>query len=282
MREPGAVGARGVLTVLALALALGACATRPTDPEELAHYRELNDPLEPMNRVIFQFNEVADKVVLRPLAIGYRAIVPRGVRSGIRNFLNNLEAPVVLLNDLLQGEGLRARDTVGRFMTNTILGLGGVIDVARDAGIPYHDEDFGQTLAVWGAGPGPYLVLPLYGPSNVRDGIGDGVDALIDPVALYIREEYGLEGSAVRYTVDTVDWRAANLEIIDDLRRSSIDFYAATRSAYRQQRSNEIRNGRAAQGDPDALPPMIEFDVPDNIGERETYDEPLGPPVPPR
>ncbi len=270
------------MTVLVLALALGACATRPTDPEELAHYKELNDPLEPMNRVIFQFNEAADKLVLRPLAIGYRAIVPRGVRGGIRNFLNNLEAPLVLLNDLLQGEGLRARDTIGRFMTNTILGLGGVIDVARDAGIPYHDEDFGQTLAVWGAGPGPYLVLPLYGPSNVRDGIGDGVDALVDPVALYIREEYGLEGSAVRYTVDTVDWRAANLEIIDDLRRSSIDFYAATRSAYRQQRSNEIRNGRAAPDSPDALPPMIEFDAPDNIGERETYDKPLGPPVPPR
>ncbi len=266
--------------MLALTLALGACATRPTDPEELAHYKEINDPLEPMNRAIFRFNEIADAVVLRPLAIGYRTVLPRGVRGGIRNFLNNLEAPVVLLNDLLQGEGLRARDTMGRFMTNTILGLGGVIDIASDAGIPYHDEDFGQTLAVWGVGSGPYLVLPLYGPSNFRDGFGDGIDALVDPVGIYIREEYGLEGSAVRYMVDTVDWRAANLELIDDLRRSSIDFYAALRSAYRQQRSNEIRNGRIDPGDPGGLPPMIEFDAMDDLRERGG-DEPRTPQPPP-
>lgn len=272
MQRPVLAGRMGVFAALFLALALGACATRPTDPEELAHFKEVNDPLEPLNRAIFEFNQAADTVVLRPLAIGYRTVVPRGARAGIRNFINHLEAPMVLLNDLLQGEGLRARDTFGRFMTNTILGLGGLIDVASDAGIPYHEEDFGQTLAVWGVGPGPYLVLPLYGPSSVRDGIGDGVDAVVDPVSRYIRDEYGLEGAAVRYMVDTVDWRAANLEIIDDLKRSSIDFYAATRSAYRQQRANEIRNGRLDPNDPGALPPMIEFDAMDNIDERGSDD----------
>ena len=272
MQHPGSVGRMGVFAALLLALTLGACATRPTDPEDLAHFKEINDPLEPMNRAFFQFNEAADKVVLRPLAIGYRAVVPRGLRSGIRNFLDNLETPVILLNDLLQGEGVRARDTVGRFMTNTILGLGGMIDVASDAGIAYHDEDFGQTLAVWGVAPGPYLVLPLFGPTGVRDAVGDGVDGAIDPVGYYIRDEYGLEGAAVRYTLDTVDWRAANLQIIDDLRRSSIDFYAATRSAYRQQRNNEIRNGRTNPDDPGSVPPMIEFDAMDNIGERGVDD----------
>lgn len=268
------------MAAMVLALTAGGCATRPTDPAELAHYKQLNDPLEPMNRAIFQFNEAADKVALRPLAIGYRTVIPRGVRSAIRNFLDNLEAPVVLLNDVLQGEGLRARDTFGRFLTNTILGVGGLIDIAGDAGIPYHDEDFGQTLAVWGVGPGPYLVLPFYGPSGLRDGFGDVIDATVDPVGIYIRNEYGWEGSAVRYTVDTVDWRATNLELIDDLRRSSIDFYAATRSAYRQQRNNEIRNGRSNLQEPDALPPMIEFDAMDNMGERGADEQQDGQPTP--
>lgn len=273
MQERYSVEGMAVLVGLALGLALGGCATRPTDPADLAQYQQLNDPLEPMNRAVFQFNEAADKVVLRPLAIGYRKVIPRGVRIAVRNFLNNLEAPVVLLNDLLQGEGLRARDTLGRFLTNTILGVGGLIDIASDAGIPYHDEDFGQTLAVWGVGPGPYLVLPLYGPSGVRDGFGDAVDAMVDPVAIYIRDEYGWEGAVTRYIVDSVDWRATNLEFIDDLRRSSIDFYAATRSAYRQQRNNEIRNGRVDQESPGNLPSMIEFDAMDNMGERGTDEQ---------
>ncbi|UCH74976.1 MAG: VacJ family lipoprotein [Rhodospirillales bacterium] len=264
---PRSARGRRVTTLLALILALSACATRPTDPEELAYFNELNDPLEPMNRAIFEFNQVVDRALLRPLAIGYRTVLPRGVRAAVRNFINNLEAPVVLINDLLQGEGLRARDTVGRFTTNTILGLGGLIDIATDAGIPYHDEDFGQTLAVWGFDSGPYLILPLYGPSNIRDTAGLAGDIVLDPVGYYIRREHGLTGSVIRYTVDTVDWRAANLELIDELRRSSIDFYAATRSAYRQQRANEIRNGRFDADDPGGLPPMIEFDAMDNMGE---------------
>jgi len=253
---------------LVLAVALGGCATPPTDPIDLAHYEQVNDPLEPLNRAVFTFNDAADRAVLRPLAIGYRTVIPRGVRIAIRNFLTNLEAPLVLVNDLLQGEGLRARDTFGRFLTNTILGVGGLIDIASDAGIPYHDEDFGQTLAVWGVGPGPYLVLPLFGPSGFRDGFGDAVDTVMDPAGIYIRDQYGWEGAAVRYAVDTVDWRATNLKLIDDLRRTSIDFYAATRSAYRQNRNNEIRNGRLDLQDRESLPPMIEFDAMDNMGER--------------
>jgi phospholipid-binding lipoprotein MlaA len=278
MRKPGSVRRTGVVAALVLALTLGACATLPTDPEELARFEETNDPLEPMNRAVFAFNEAADKVVLRPLAIGYRTVIPRGLRAVVRNFLTNLEAPVVFMNDVLQGEGQRAGDTAGRFMTNTILGLGGLIDIASDAGIPYHDEDFGQTLAVWGVPPGPYLVIPLYGPSGVRDGVGDVADALVDPVGIYIRNEYGLTGSAVRYTIDTVDWRAANLKFIDELRRSSLDFYVATRSAYRQQRANEIRNGRLDFDDPDGLPPMIEFDDMDDFGEFDADDSQSPPP----
>jgi phospholipid-binding lipoprotein MlaA len=248
-----------VVAVIA-ALLLGGCTTRPTDPEDMAYYVETSDPLEPLNRAIFQFNEVADKILLRPAAVGYRTVVPKGVRIGIRNFLNHLRSPITIMNALLQGEGERARDTFGRFLTNTILGLGGLVDVASDAGIPQHYEDFGQTLAVWGVEPGPYLTLPLLGPSSFRDGFGIGVDGFIDPVGRFIRDEYGLEGSGVRYTVDAVDWRAANLKVIDDLRASSLDFYATVRSAYRQRRIHEIRNGREPEGDSGAAPGMINFD----------------------
>jgi len=254
------IGRSGYLVALAAALLLAGCATKPADPEDLAYYNETNDPLEPMNRVIFQFNEVADKVVLRPAAVGYNTVVPKGVRIGIRNFLNHLKSPITILNALLQGEGEHARDTFGRFLTNTIIGLGGFIDVASDAGIPRYDEDFGQTLAVWGMNSGPYLVLPLLGPSNFRDGAGEVVDGFIDPAAYYIREEYGLEGAAVRYTVDAVDWRAANLKTIDELRNSSLDFYATVRSAYRQRRAHEIRNGRQPDGDAADTPGVIDFD----------------------
>lgn len=261
------------LFLVLLALSLGACATRPTDPEELAYYRETNDPLEPMNRAIFQFNEVADKVILRPVAIGYKTVVPRGIRIAIRNFLNNLKSPVVLMNDLLQGEGIRARDTFGRFMVNTILGVGGLIDIASDAGIPYHHEDFGQTLAVWGVKPGPYLVLPLIGPSGFRDAVGIGIDGAVDPAGRYIAEEYGIEGTATRFTVDAVDWRATNLKVIDDLRASSLDFYATVRSAYRQRRTREIINGRDDTNETNAPPPMIQFDEFDNMDNLDG-DEP--------
>lgn len=261
-----------LLLLVLLALSVGACATRPTDPEELAYYRQTNDPLEPMNRAIFQFNEAADKIILRPAAIGYRTVVPKGIRIAIRNFLNNLKSPIVLMNDLLQGEGIRARETFGRFMVNTILGIGGLIDIASDAGIPYHTEDFGQTLAVWGVEPGPYLVLPLMGPSGFRDAVGTGVDGALDPAGVYIAKEYGIEGTATRFTLDAVDWRAKNLKVLDDLRASSLDFYATVRSAYRQRRVKEISNGRGEEDNPDAPPAMIQFDDMDDMDKLE--DEP--------
>lgn len=260
MKRIGSIGRSGIVVAVIAALLLGGCATRPTDPEDLAYYLETGDPLEPLNRAIFQFNEVADKVVLRPVAVGYRTVVPKGVRIGIRNFLNHLRSPITILNALLQGEGVQARDTFGRFLTNTILGLGGLIDVASDAGIPQHYEDFGQTLAVWGVEPGPYLMLPLLGPANFRDGFGYAVDGAIDPAGIYIRDEYGLEGVGVRYTLNAVDWRANNLKTIDELRNSSLDFYATVRSAYRQRRAHAVRNGRDAEGDSVGMPGMIDFD----------------------
>lgn len=260
-----------MLISLLAAVFLGGCATRPTDPEDRAIYQETNDPFEPMNRAVFWFNERLDIVFLRPVSIGYRKVVPRGVRAGVGNFLDNLESPVILMNELLQGEWQMAQDTVGRFMANTILGLGGLIDIASGAGIPKHDEDFGQTLAVWGVESGPYLVLPVLGSSNFRDGLGLTVDGVADPFGLLAEDDYEDDIFIARGSIQTVDWRANNLETIDDLRRSSLDFYAAVRSAYRQQRAAAIRNGSGGLGGPDGAGfddlPLVDFDFDDDIPE---------------
>jgi phospholipid-binding lipoprotein MlaA len=202
-----------------------------------------NDPIEPVNRAVFQFNYVLDGLILEPAALLYRMTTPVLLRKGVNNFLANLRTPVVLANDLLQGEFKRAELTLGRFMLNTILGFGGVIDVGGRVGMPErHDEDFGQTLAVYGVRDGPYLMLPVLGPSNPRDAVGRVVDMLLDPL-------FFLAPTDVRYgraAAEAVTFRELNIETIDELERSSIDFYAATRTLVRQLRANEIRNGAPA------------------------------------
>ena len=269
-----------VLAAALLSILLAGCATRPTDAEDLAAWEELNDPLEPMNRAIFGFNMTMDKFILRPVAIGYRKVIPSPVRTATRNFLDNLKAPIVLLNDILQGEGQRASETLGRFMANTILGLGGLVDIASGAGVPKHSEDFGQTLAVWGAGSGPYLMLPFLGPSNPRDGIGLAVDSYTDPFSTWAANNGHDEALVARIVVDQIDRRAANIETLDQLQASSIDFYAAVRSFYRQYRKSEISNGRAAEGGEDGLPPMVDFDSMDmpEDDEEEPAEETSDPP----
>ena len=267
-----------VLAAALLSILLAGCATRPTDPEDLAAYEERNDPLEPMNRAIFGFNMTMDRFIMRPVAIGYRAVIPRPIRSAARNFIDNLKTPIVLANDILQGEGVRARETFGRFMVNTILGLGGLIDIAADVGIQKHSEDFGQTMAVWGVGSGPYLVLPFLGPSNPRDGIGLAVDSYADPVSTWLADNGYDEALVARIVVDQIDRRAANIETMDDLQASSIDFYAAVRSFYRQYRCSEISNGRAMENGEDCLPPMLDFDMTEEEEEEEPAEDSSDPP----
>ena len=227
----------GLAVVLVLSLLAGPAAT-------LAWAQvDENDPLEPVNRAVFEFNRVLDGLLLEPAAIMYRAATPRFVRTGVDNFLDNLRTPVVLANDLLQGEWKRAEHTLGRFMLNTILGFGGLIDVGTRVGMPArHDEDFGQTLALYGVGPGPYLMVPLIGPSNPRDLSGRVVDFLFDPLFFLAPTDV----SVARFGVSTVDFRERNLETIDEFERSSLDLYAATRTLVRQLRANEIRNGAPA------------------------------------
>ena len=149
-----------------------------------------SDPLEPINRGIFAFNRAIDEMFLKPAARLYIAIVPEGGRVAVTNVVNNLKSPVILVNDLLQGDLDRAQTTIARFTVNTILGFGGIADVATDLGAPRHSEDFGQTAATYGVGSGPYLMLPFLGPSNVRDALGKVVDRFLDPL------EYALDSDA--------------------------------------------------------------------------------------
>lgn len=236
----------GPLLVTALiVVGLAGCATRPdaSDPEALAEYEANNDPLEPWNRGMYDVNNVIDAAVLRPAAVVYRAAVPPPVREGVRNALGNLRAPTILMNDLLQGEMDRAGRTAARFLINSTLGIGGLVDVAAwQFGIPGHGEDFGQTLATWGVGEGPYLFIPVLGPSNARDLTGAGVDAVASPWFWFGQGEVVEILRYVRTGMTVLDAREGVLDTLDTLYATSLDPYSTLRSAYRQRRQNEISN----------------------------------------
>jgi len=219
-----------------------------------------NDPLEIPNRMFFAFNEALDFAVFRPVAVTYRFIVPTGVRNSVRNFLRNLRTPVTLANDLLQGDMERAENTFARFFINSTIGLLGLFDIAADSGYPYHAEDFGQTLGTYGAGEGFYLVLPIFGPSSLRDGGGRIVDIFLDPLTYIAPREFNLARSATT----GIDFRARNIEELDALKADSLDFYARIRSLYRQNRVNEINNGAPTGEAPNfsEIPPVAPPAVP--------------------
>ncbi len=244
------------LAIAAATLALTAgCATPPPadDKEAVAAWEEANDPLEPFNRSMLELNRGLDKAIVRPAAEAYRTVLPIGLRDGIRNVLYNMRTPNILVNDLLQGEGRRASETARRLTLNSLTGAGGLIDVmAMDPGdgsepIEFHDEDFGQTLAVWGIDEGPYLMLPLLGPSSPRAVAGKISDVFLDPVGYFIPESEAFYLSISRFVVSGIDKRSRNIETLDEIERTSIDFYVTIRSLYRQQRQAEIRNGAEAE-----------------------------------
>jgi phospholipid-binding lipoprotein MlaA len=240
------------LTVLSL-LAVCGCATVPRDPIALAAYRATGDPLEPMNRKIFAFNQGVDKVVLKPVAKGYVRVIPARGRDGIRNFIKNLNEPVVLANNILQGQFKRAWTTTERFVLNSTVGLVGVMDFAGRHGLARQIGDFGQTLYAWGVHAGPYLVVPVFGPTTPRDGIGEGVDILMDPFVYVIPHiKYRGTVNILKTALGGIDLRARNLDVLDEVQHESVDFYAAMRSLYRQNRQAELTNG--------APPPAPKYD----------------------
>jgi phospholipid-binding lipoprotein MlaA len=230
------------MTALALSLTLGACST-PT-PESMAQ----NDPWEKTNRDIFDFDVRLDHAVARPIAKGYRDVVPEPVRDGIHNAITNLNAPVVLANDVLQGDGDKAANTFGRIVINSTVGLGGLIDVASKVGIPGHENDFGITLGKNNIAEGSYLVLPFAGPAPPRDLLGMAVDQAFDPLT-YVRFHGKDTWMVVRYGIGILDYRASTLDAVESIERSSIDFYATTRNLYRQSRNAKINGGKAGAAD---------------------------------
>jgi phospholipid-binding lipoprotein MlaA len=240
----------GFAVALGLAVATGGCATRPdpSDAEAVAEFRETNDPIEPLNRAAYFVNDGLDTLLLRPAAEAYRIFLPPEVRTAIRNVLANLRTPVILVNDLLQGETHRAGETIGRFVINTTLGIGGIMDRARDFGLLGHTEDFGQTLAVWGLPEGPYLFIPVLGPSNPRDIVGTGVDLAAQPLTWVTGNDTVEAVLITRQVLTGLDTREGLIEPLDALRQGSLDPYAALRSAYRQRRAAEIRNAPSAAG----------------------------------
>ena len=233
----------------ALSAGLAACATQPGTAS--ADAVETGDPLEPVNRGIFEVNQVFDRILLKPLAKGYVGIVPEEGRDAIRRVLDNMKEPTLFFNNALQGEEERAGITVGRFAVNTTLGFAGVFDVAKEVGLPRQPADFGQTLYVWGVPSGPYLVLPLLGPSNPRDAIGLGVDAYADPTSLLSKIDSIDEITIARFLADGIDQRARYLDVLDDLEKNSLDFYAQLKSLSQQRRASELTRGAAPQTAPD-------------------------------
>ena len=231
----------------------------PDDPEALESFRQTNDPFEPLNRVVFAVNIEADRYILKPVAYVYKETVPQPVQEGVGNFLQNLGSPVVFLNSVLQGDVDHAGETLLRFLINSSVGLAGTSDVAGEMGFVRRDEDFGQTLGVWGADEGPYIMLPFLGPSSARDALGLVVDHFVDPWTYLRYEKFNYS----RFGAEIVDARARNYELLNDLEKTSVDHYAAVRSLYRQDRRDAVRNG----AEPD-LPPL-----PDMPADEEEFED---------
>ncbi|MEY4708148.1 MAG: hypothetical protein RJB58_1871 [Pseudomonadota bacterium] len=230
------------ISAVALTVLVGACST--PSPESLAQ----NDPWERTNRDIFDFNLAMDRAILRPVARGYRDVVPEFAREGVHNFLTNLNSPVILANDVLQGETDKAGNTLGRIVINTTVGVGGLIDVASKWGLPYRENDFGITLGKGGAAEGSYLMLPFAGPKPPRDLLGTAVDVAFDPFtyAIFPGDNTLM---IVRVGMGILDARTSQLDAVETIERSSIDFYATTRNLYRQSRNARINEGTAGADD---------------------------------
>lgn len=239
----------GMLTAVALAVfALigaqpaaaqsGSAASAPPPPV----VDETNDPYESTNRAIFGFNQNVDRTVLVPVANAYRAVIPSTFRDMIHDFIQNLNSPIIFANDLLQAQPNLAGQTFGRALINTTIGFGGFFDVAAKLGVPFHTNDLGITLATWGMAPGPFLMLPVLGPSNPRDLFGDVADSFGDPGNIVASDHHRIWASITRSVVSGIDERSRNIESLAEIERTSLDYYATIRSLARQRRAAQIRH----------------------------------------
>ena len=211
---------------------------------------EIEDPLEPINRAVFGLNLFLDAAVVRPIAYTYRYVTPPPFRVAISNVVNNSYAPVTIVNSALQGDRQKFGDTTGRFLMNTTLGFGGLLDIATLAGLPQHYEDFGQTLAVHGVPSGPYMVAPILGPGSPRHFIGRAVDYVTNPLT-WLLWDTSILISSTPTAATLVTEREANIESVEGLRESSLDFYEGIKSTYVQNRHSAINDGQTGTADPE-------------------------------
>ena len=228
------------------------------------------DPFENINRSIFAFNDGIDKTLIRPIAKGYQTIVPSPVTTGVSNFFSNLGDIVVIANDLLQFKFKQAASDTSRLFINSTIGLVGIIDVASELNLPKHDEDFGQTLGYWGVNSGPYIVLPLWGPSSARDIVGLGADTLLDPLFYYAGTQAEAQALAP-YVVKGVDERANLLGAERILQAAALDKYSYLRDAYLSRREYLVSDGinpKEDGFDDDEL-----FDDEDLFEDEELFEE---------
>lgn len=232
------IGTKGLFLGILLAGMLGGCATQGN-----------KDPLEVMNRGIYKFNDTVDKAAVKPIAGAYKAVIPSPLRTGVNNFFTNLGTVVTIINDLLQFKLDKAMTDTGRFAINSTFGIAGLIDVASMDGIEKRNEDFGQTLGYWGWKDSAYIVLPLLGPSTVRDTGGLVFDsALIDPI--YYVDDVPTRNSAI--ALKFIDRRSQYLPASDLLDEAALDPYAFMRDAYMQRRNNQIHDGDVPREDWDS------------------------------
>jgi phospholipid-binding lipoprotein MlaA len=224
-----------ILPLIAALVLASACSTKSN----------ADDPLEGYNRGMFRVNEALDTVLIRPVAKGYRYITPQPIRNRISNVSDNLYEPISMVNNFLQGDFTGGMNNFWRFLINSSVGLGGMHDVAATAGIAPRREDFGQTLAVWGVGTGPYIVLPIFGPSNLRDTSGKVADWFMDPVNYALRAPDDTDWDWTLIGVragQALSQRERFLDPIDDIYSSSLDPYASFKSIYEQRRDADIHN----------------------------------------
>ncbi len=223
---------------VAVAASTNDAAFLENEPSDIA---TINDPLETINRGIFAFNDVLDRFLIRPIALGYGTITPDPVKRSVRNFFSNLRAPIRFANDVLQVDGPGAANTGGRFLINSTVGVLGFFDVADRFGMAHQPADFGQTLHRYSVGSGPYIVIPVLGPSTVRDGFGTAVDTFLDPLT-YLLDTYPRVAVAA---TEAIVRRETLIEPLDELRAGSLDYYAALRAAYFQDRAVVLSKGKA-------------------------------------
>jgi phospholipid-binding lipoprotein MlaA len=259
--------ARAVIGAVLVLSACGCVTLPPNSP------RAPQDPWESWNRGVYKVNDKLDRAVAKPLARTYVRIVPQPIRTGINNFFSNLDTTTVMINDALQGKFLAAGNDLGRFLLNSTLGVGGLLDPATSAGLARNNEDFGQTLGHWGVHPGPFIELPLLGPSDLRDGASRVVDTYTNPLQ-YVHNsyvKYGLWG------VRLVDVRAGLLSL-DETLKNVYDPYAFVRDAYLQRRAYLVSDGKVTEE-----PPLVDpgDDAPDSDKAAPTATPPAPPTAPP-